>query len=316
MSGLIILCLCQTVNGNEEYEYVLKSQGLNGYNELGITPVIMELYNREGKKLEVYCADMNTPVVSGCGYNCKPIDKCNKFDRNICKHLEKILKNAYPYISIEEMQQRSGIKYIKKKEAITAVQYAIWHYTNNADIESEYSVVNELCKWLINLDINDSSNDDGENNGGKTKSIFLAINNNVATQILIGIWEFTESESDTSKESESSTPEENNTTSGEENNTTGENNTTSGEENNTTGEDNTTGKNIKSSSEGDTTDKLGNIIKGGNISKDTKQEDIIKANVQYDKSPKTGDNFVSIVVIMGVALSMVTIFIVLRGKRN
>lgn len=305
MSGLIILCLCQTVNGNEEYEYVLKSQGLNGYNELGITPVIMELYNREGKKLEVYCADMSTPVISGCEYNCKPIDKCNKFDINICKHLENILKNAYPYISIEEMQQRSGIKYIKKKEAITAVQYAIWHYTNNTDIESEYSVVNELYKWLINLDINDSSNDDGENNGGKTKSIFLAINNNVATQILIGIGEFTESESDTSKETESSTPEENNTTSGEENNTTGEENTTE--------EDNTTGKSIKSSSEEDTTDKPGNIIKGGNISKDTKQENI-KANAQYDKSPKTGDNFVSIVVIMGVALSMVTIFIVLRAK--
>lgn len=293
MSGLIILCLCQTVNGNEEYEYVLKSQGLNGYNELGITPVIMELYNREGKKLEVYCADMNTPVVSGCGYNCKPIDKCNKFDRNICKHLEKILKNAYPYISIEEMQQRSGIKYIKKKEAITAVQYAIWHYTNNADIESEYSVVNELYKWLINLDVDDSSNDDGENNGGRTKSVFLVTNNSVATQVLIGIGEFAESESYASKETESSTSEEN-----------------------TTEEDNTTGKSIKSSSEEDTTDKPGNIIKGGNISKDTKQEDIIKANAQYSKSPKTGDSFVSIVVTMGVALSMVTIFIVLREKRN
>lgn len=293
MSGLIILCLCQTVNGNEEYEYVLKSQGLNGYNELGITPVIMELYNREGKKLEVYCADMNTPVVSGCGYNCKPIDKCNKFDRNICKHLEKILKNAYPYISIEEMQQRSGIKYIKKKEAITAVQYAIWHYTNNADIESEYSVVNELYKWLINLDVDDSSNDDGENNGGKTKSVFLVTNNSVATQVLIGIGEFDGSEGYASKKTESSTSEEN-----------------------TTEEDNTTGKSIKSSSEEDTTDKPGNIIKGGNISKDTKQEDIIKANAQYSKSPKTGDSFVSIVVTMGVALSMVTIFIVLRGKRN
>lgn len=295
MSGLIILCLCQTVNGNEEYEYVLKSLGMNGYNELGITPVIMELYNREGKKLEVYCADMNTPVVSGCGYNCKPIDKCNKFDRNICKHLEKILKNAYPYISIEEMQQRSGIKYIKKKEAITAVQYAIWHYTNNADIESEYSVVNELYKWLINLDFNNSGDDEnnGENNGGRTKSVFLMTNNSVATQVLIGIGEFAESESYASKETESSASEEN-----------------------TTEEDNTTGKSIKSSSEEDTTDKPGNIIKGGNISKDTKQEDIIKANAQYSKSPKTGDNFVSIVVIMGVALSMVTIFIVLRGKRN
>lgn len=295
MSGLIILCLCQTVNGNEEYEYVLKSQGLNGYNELGITPVIMELYNREGKKLEVYCADMNTPVVSGCGYNCKPIDKCNKFDRKICKHLEKILKNAYPYISIEEMQQRSGIKYIKKKEAITAVQYAIWHYTNNADIESEYSVVNELYKWLINLDFNNSGDgeNNGENNGGRTKSVFLVTNNSVATQVLIGIGEFAESESYASKETESSTPEEN-----------------------TTEEDNTTGKSIKSSSEEDTTDKPGNIIKGGNISKDTKQEDIIKANAQYSKSPKTGDSFVSIVVTMGVALSMVTIFIVLRGKRN
>lgn len=295
MSGLIILCLCQTVNGNEEYEYVLKSQGLNGYNELGITPVIMELYNREGKKLEVYCADMNTPVVSGCGYNCKPIDKCNKFDRNICKHLEKILKNAYPYISIEEMQQRSGIKYIKKKEAITAVQYAIWHYTNNADIESEYSVVNELYKWLINLDFNNSGDgeNNGENNGGRTKSVFLVTNNSVATQVLIGIGEFAESESYASKENKSSTLEENNTE-----------------------EDNTTGKSIKSSSEEDTTDKPGNIIKGGNISKDTKQEDIIKANAQYSKSPKTGDSFVSIVVTMGVALSMVTIFIVLRGKRN
>lgn len=260
MSGLIILCLCQTVNGNEEYEYVLKSQGLNGYNELGITPVIMELYNREGKKLEVYCADMNTPVVSGCGYNCKPIDKCNKFDRNICKHLEKILKNAYPYISIEEMQQRSGIKYIKKKEAITAVQYAIWHYTNNADIESEYSVVNELYKWLINLDVDDSSNDDGENNGGRTNSVFLVTNNSVATQVLIGIGEFAESESYASKKNKSSVPEKTNTINGEDNN--------------------------------------------------------IKVNAQYSKSPKTGDSFISIVVIMGVALSMVTIFIVLRGKRN
>lgn len=295
MSGLIILCLCQTVNGNEEYEYVLKSQGMNGYNELGITPVIMELYNREGKKLEVYCADMNTPVVSGCGYNCKPIDKCNKFDRNICKHLENILKNAYPYISIEEMQQRSGIKYIKKKEAITAVQYAIWHYTNNTDTESKYSVVNELYKWLINLDFNNSGDgeNNGENNGGRTKSVFLMTNNSVATQVLIGIGEFAESESYASKETESSTSEEN-----------------------TTEEDNTTGKSIKSSSEEDTTDKPGNIIKGGNISKDTKQEDIIKANAQYSKSPKTGDSFVSIVVTMGVALSMVTIFIVLRGKRN
>lgn len=260
MSGLIILCLCQTVNGNEEYEYVLKSQGLNGYNELGITPVIMELYNREGKKLEVYCADMNTPVVSGCGYNCKPIDKCNKFDRNICKHLEKILKNAYPYISIEEMQQRSGIKHIKKKEAITAVQYAIWHYTNNTDTESKYSVVNELYKWLINLDVDDSSNDDGENNGGRTNSVFLVTNNSVATQVLIGIGEFAESESYASKKNKSSVPEKTNTINGEDNN--------------------------------------------------------IKANAQYSKSPKTGDSFVSIVVIMGVALSMVTIFIVLRGKRN
>lgn len=262
MSGLIILCLCQTVNGNEEYEYVLKSQGLNGYNELGITPVIMELYNREGKKLEVYCADMNTPVVSGCGYNCKPIDKCNKFDRNICKHLEKILKNAYPYISIEEMQQRSGIKYIKKKEAITAVQYAIWHYTNNADIESEYSVVNELYKWLINLDFNNSGDgeNNGENNGGRTKSVFLVTNNSVVTQVLIGIGEFAESESYASKKNKSSVPEKTNTINGEDNN--------------------------------------------------------IKVNAQYSKSPKTGDSFVSIVVIMGVALSMVTIFIVLRGKRN
>lgn len=259
MSGLIILCLCQTVNGNEEYEYVLKSQGLNGYNELGITPVIMELYNREGKKLEVYCADMNTPVVSGCGYNCKPIDKCNKFDRNICKHLEKILKNAYPYISIEEMQQRSGIKYIKKKEAITAVQYAIWHYTNNTDTESKYSVVNELYKWLINLDVDDSSNDD-ENNGGSPNSVFLVTNNSVATQVLIGIGEFAESESYASKKNKSSVPEKNNTINREDNN--------------------------------------------------------IKANAQYSKSPKTGDNFVSIVVIMGAALSMVTIFIVLSGKRN
>lgn len=262
MSGLIILCLCQTVNGNEEYEYVLKSQGFNGYNELGITPVIMELYNREGKKLEVYCADMNTPVVSGCGYNCKPIDKCNKFDRNICKHLEKILKNAYPYISIEEMQQRSGIKYIKKKEAITAVQYAIWHYTNNADIESEYSVVNELYKWLINLDFNNSGDgeNNGEDNGGRTKSVFLVTNNSIATQVLIGIGEFAESESYASKKNKSSVPEKTNTINGEDNN--------------------------------------------------------IKVNAQYSKSPKTGDSFVSIVVIMGVALSMVTIFIVLRGKRN
>lgn len=118
-------------------------------------------------------------------------------------------------------------------------------------------------------------------------------NNSVATQVLIGIGEFAESESYASKETESSTSEEN-----------------------TTEEDNTTGKSIKSSSEEDTTDKPGNIIKGGNISKDTKQEDIIKANAQYSKSPKTGDSFVSIVVTMGVALSMVTIFIVLRGKRN
>lgn len=160
------------------------------------------------------------------------------------------------------MQQRSGIKHIKKKEAITAVQYAIWHYTNNADIESEYSVVNELYKWLINLDFNNSGDgeNNGENNGGRTKSVFLMTNNSVATQVLIGIGEFAESESYASKETESSASEENNTTSGEANN--------------------------------------------------------IKANAQYSKSPKTGDSFVSIVVTMGVALSMVTIFIVLRGKRN
>lgn len=85
-------------------------------------------------------------------------------------------------------------------------------------------------------------------------------NNSVATQVLIGIGEFAESESYDSKKNKSSVPEKNNTINGEDNN--------------------------------------------------------IKANAQYSKSPKTGDNFVSIVVIMGVALSMVTIFIVLRGKRN
>lgn len=139
---ILFVLVSGLVNVFGEETISLVGPGLNGYNETGISPVILEIKDDKGN------------IVS-----------------------------AYPYISTEELERRSGINYIKRKEEITAIQYAIWHYTNSMDFSSEYNVVNELYDYLINLEpIYDTSK--------MEKNVYIFTPTNGTSQMLIGVGKY------------------------------------------------------------------------------------------------------------------------------
>ena len=120
-----------------------------------------------------YCADLLQKIIEEEPYKKIPISNSTYVNSNIKNNLVGIIKNSYPYITIEEMQSNllnSGIleykeinnekiittknndkatRNITTDEIISAIQMAIYHFTNPNIVEKKYFSTNVLTARTV-----------------------------------------------------------------------------------------------------------------------------------------------------------------------
>ena len=103
----------------------------------------------------VYCCDVETMIQDGTYYKRLNLEDSEYFDEKQAAKLRAVVKNSYPYVSMEEMVAElkangfEGAEDLKVGEVIAAVQTAIWSCSNNIEplrYSKSYSVLDNY-QW-------------------------------------------------------------------------------------------------------------------------------------------------------------------------
>ncbi|MBQ9942629.1 MAG: thioester domain-containing protein, partial [Christensenellaceae bacterium] len=134
---------------NSGYRFI-KNNGTNSYPQLFMMGDVSGMEPGEywtqpgGKRFEVgesnyavvYCCDRQTSAKQYVMYRQVNLEDANYYGGSDAQKIRSIVMNSYPYISIEEAQQRliaAGYKDAKKLDETDLVcisQLAVWHYAN------------------------------------------------------------------------------------------------------------------------------------------------------------------------------------------
>lgn len=93
-----------------------------------------------------YCCDFETPLKWGTDYRRVNLEDSVYFGDEAARHIRAIVLNSYPYLSVEEMKdnliakgmKQSYVDSLSRSDIISAVQMAIWRYSNSKKFETTY----------------------------------------------------------------------------------------------------------------------------------------------------------------------------------
>ena len=145
------------VSANESYDYTYLGVSKWG-NDIGeVSTALIKLEDEEGNILNTYCIDYNTGTSSKHNYSLVNVDDAEYISKTNADIISNIVKNAYPYSTIEKIRENSGITTLTETEAITAAQASIWHYANAKEFELEGNV-RLLYEYYLSLEgMNDAT---------------------------------------------------------------------------------------------------------------------------------------------------------------
>lgn len=84
----------------------------------------------------LYCCEADKPVKNKTFYKKMNIEDADYFNEDQAAMIRAIVKNSYPYISLEQMKSNlasagyPNVDKLTRGDIITAVQFAIWRYSN------------------------------------------------------------------------------------------------------------------------------------------------------------------------------------------
>ncbi|MEG0875799.1 MAG: SpaA isopeptide-forming pilin-related protein [Oscillospiraceae bacterium] len=164
---LFVLCLRPPVTAASNEDYFLTFKGLKeaGYQVIVDTtnntrrPTSTQTLTSDNtNELAAYCIDSKTDLKSNHTYSILNLEDSGYFTAQTAEKVRTILLNSYPYISENEVKQRSGNIPYNKQEMITASQLAIWKLTNGDNYEPyvwpDYGYVERskaLRDWYLSL---------------------------------------------------------------------------------------------------------------------------------------------------------------------
>ncbi|MEG0321456.1 MAG: SpaA isopeptide-forming pilin-related protein, partial [Oscillospiraceae bacterium] len=90
----------------------------------------MSLTNIDTSESFAYCLDVEKTVTDNHKYAIANVEDVNYPSKETAGKIRGILRNSYPFITLETVASRSGLEVLNAKEAITAAQMAIWELTN------------------------------------------------------------------------------------------------------------------------------------------------------------------------------------------
>lgn len=82
------------------------------------------------------------------------MEDSNYYEEDDAKQIRAIVRESYPFQSLEYMQEKFNISELTKSEAIDAVQFAIWYYANSYQgdfVSGSSENVKNLYNQLISL---------------------------------------------------------------------------------------------------------------------------------------------------------------------
>ena len=126
---------------NESYDYTYRGVEISGnrviVNGRSASTALFKVENPDGSISYAYCVDFDTVVENGHNYSRVNVEDANYYDDDSAKHIRAIVRNAYPFISLEEISSTLNLENLTAVEAITATQLAIWKYANAANTPSD-----------------------------------------------------------------------------------------------------------------------------------------------------------------------------------
>ncbi len=142
--------------------YVFQWTGSLDYGEgLNKTAGIFTIHRTDISEADqkAYCCDLNTYAHQNIMYARTDIEDGSYYSNADAAHIRAILFNSYPYRDLSWIQSHSGISEITLKQAISATQWAIWHYANGGapDVHSTLTgapndPLTRYKTWLLGLD--------------------------------------------------------------------------------------------------------------------------------------------------------------------
>ena len=143
-----------TGSQNKEPGYVVNVKLPSGGNaETGLFQV---KHSKSERTSKAYCTDSATLINTDTSYSIVNIEDSEYYDDYTAGKIRAILRNSYPFIGIGDIESKFGIN-VNSKDAITATQLAIWHYSNRittypglSDSESNAGANNENIANLYN----------------------------------------------------------------------------------------------------------------------------------------------------------------------
>lgn len=152
---VVSACITVTADDNESYDLIYTGIAEIGMPHDGLSTALQNLQDSELNVTSAYCVDLETEIVKNSKYSRCDVESSQYFSPDDAAHLRAIVRNSYPFISIDELARRSQINGLRSTHAITATQLAIWHYSNGIEF-SPFSLyeqkIERLYNWLLSLE--------------------------------------------------------------------------------------------------------------------------------------------------------------------
>ncbi len=100
----------------------------------------------ESNYFVAYCCDVNTPLKYTTDYKRVNLEDSSYYGPEAARHIRAILQDAYPFVTMDEMKAslKAGgldpdfVDSLTRADMISAVQMAIWAYSNSIDLTEDY----------------------------------------------------------------------------------------------------------------------------------------------------------------------------------
>ena len=136
---------------NESYDYKYVDNYEFGDSKKA---VIFKLKDESGEIYYAYCVDKDTRIQKNHDYSRVNVEDSDYYSESDAKQIRAIVRNSYPFQSLEYMQETFNIPTLTKGEAIDAIQFAIWNYANSYQgdlVNGSNENVKNLYNQLISL---------------------------------------------------------------------------------------------------------------------------------------------------------------------
>ena len=134
-------------SANNNYDYLFVN-----FSEPGWPLPIFNLEDSNGNIHKAYCVDERVPIYNNHKYSKINLEDSTFFSVEAAEKIRAILQNSYPFQSLEYMQEKFNMPTLTKLDAITAIEFATWKFSNNREIDSEIpDEAKELYYKLIDL---------------------------------------------------------------------------------------------------------------------------------------------------------------------